>query len=98
MFFERPAQKGKLIGNLAGHPGALSGRVERVRVVPYVAKQLLHVRVGEVVKENAIAGAIGELVIAVPLPGEVRVYLEHIAHVTDDDEGRQPSSLAMLRA
>lgn len=81
-------QLGEVSGDLAGDIGADLGGIERGGLRPDEAQALPHVLAGEVFERDAEAAWIGEREVGLARLGEVRIDLDAVADIADEDEGR----------
>lgn len=89
----------EMCGNLSGHFGELQGRVEAEGTGPDGAQKGAFIVVEQIIKRDAVAIAIGELRVALPLAGEVSIDFDHAASTSTIRRKRgQPSSFATARA
>ena len=76
------------LGNVAGDLGAAFGGIERMRIGPDRAQPGADFGLAQAGQRNGIAGAVGELGVILPLPGEIGIHLDDIADIDDQNEGR----------
>ena len=76
------------LGDLACCLGRLAGRVERVGIAPDACDPGPDGGIAQIFEIDPEAVPVGELGVVLPLPGEVRIELEAVADIAEDDEGR----------
>ena len=91
-----PRDGGEIFGNLARGLGGAGGRVERLGIGPDQRQPLPHLLVMQVVEHDAVAGAVGELGISFAGAGEVRIDVDAIADVRDQQD-RRPAMIGRQR-
>ena len=91
-----PGDGGEIIGNLARRLGGAGGRVERLGVGPDQRQPLAHLLVMQVVQHDAVGGPVRELGIGFAGAGEVRVHVDAIANIRDQQD-RRPAMIGRQR-
>jgi hypothetical protein len=75
-------------GDVARDPGRGLRRIERFRGEPDLAQPIANVADAEVFEINAKGLAVRELGVVLALSGKIRIDLDAVADVADQDEGR----------
>ena len=76
------------VGDLSRHPGGARRRIETLGVVPDRGQPLPHLGVAQVVEHDPVARPVGKLGVGFSGAGEIRIDLDAIADVGDEQEGR----------
>ena len=85
---QRLGDQSEALSDLARRLGSLTGRVERDGVAPDLLDPGADGGIAQVFEIDPEAVPVGELGVVLPLPGEVRIELEAVADIAEDDEGR----------
>ena len=88
LIFEAFTQFGQMNGNVLRDFGRCECRVEAERVGPDDTQKVAGFFVAQVVEKDSVAVAIWKLVVALPLPREISIKLNHMSYVHDQEEGR----------
>ena len=86
---QRLGDGGEPLRDGAGHARRVTRGVEGGRVLPDRPQAGPDLGLAELVEVDAEAAPVGELVIDLPVAPEVRVDLETVADIADDEEGRR---------
>ena len=88
VFFERLSKIGESLSDFSGDGGGMLRWVEGVRVRPDGAEAVAHLRLVEIRQGDSVGDRVRKALIVATGAGELRVEVDGVSDVADDEEGR----------